>query len=121
MKTLTDQKVQGFGNEITVIDEPGHGGACHEYLITGFDPPRGQRVLAAINFQNGPVKEFGINGCQIEDLLAVNIHRLECFQAGPFSNPKNQEALEHCRSALKALQHRTLERLSRGVEGRSKE
>ncbi len=35
MRTITDHKLNGLNDalEITVLDEPGQGGACHEYEI----------------------------------------------------------------------------------------
>ena len=36
MRTVTDHKLNGLNDalEITVLDEPGQGGACHAYAIT---------------------------------------------------------------------------------------
>ena len=69
------------------LDEPNpkFGNACHKYGIrpkehTSFD----DTSFAHINFQEGPVKESGINGCHNEDLLAIVIDRLQYFQKGYF-------------------------------------
>jgi hypothetical protein len=128
MRQLTDHIVEGDSANhqltITVTDEPGSGGANHAYLITGFgtaDNPSRDGATEADNlfvlFQNGPIKEFGINGVTQEALLAIVIDRLRSFQAGPFACDANQSALEHCASALHILQGRTRERIARGVEG----
>jgi len=109
------------------IDEPGHGGACHKYHITKAQgdaensSPAGL-VLAEIEFQNGPINADGngVNGVQHEDLLAIIIDRLEGFQSGPYACVSNAHALDMCRGALIALQNRTRERMSRGVEGTHK-
>lgn len=100
------------------MDEPGQGGAFHEYFISWPSkvdglPENGVRV----NFQNGPIKEFGVNGVTQEALLAIVIDRLECFQAGPFKCKANETALTASRLALWHLQTRTRERIARGVEG----
>jgi hypothetical protein len=50
-------------------------------------------------------------------LLAVVIHRLKTFQAGPLACPWNGAAVDHLEQALEALHTRTRERLARGVEG----
>lgn len=107
------------GNTIIVVDEPGHGGACHHYgvLAQATDPV----PLCEFKFQNGPIQEVGVNGVQQEDLLAIVIDRLTAFQAGPFANSYNASALEHSQIALKALQQRTIDRLARGVEGFNKQ
>jgi hypothetical protein len=111
---------------ILAVDEPGAGGAQHAYVVGGFDsatnpsrdtldqPPEfGFSIL----FQNGPIKEAGVNGVTQEALLAVVIDRLAAFQAGPFPSDENAAALGYCELALKALHTRTRERLARGVEG----
>jgi hypothetical protein len=132
MRTLTDHIVEGDSANhqltIEVADEPGQGGANHLYLIKGFntksngsDPFTALYGTAAdhstVLFQNGPIKEFGVNGVTQEALLAIVIDRLNSFQAGPFASGDNQVALNHCLAALGALQERTRKRIARGVEG----
>ncbi len=111
-----DQAVQ---LQIEVTDEPGAGGANHEYLI--MIPPEqsktGQVNAFPISFQNGPIKEAGVNGITGEALLAIQIDRLRSFQGGPFSCRENAIALTHCEEALMWLQRRTVARIKRGVEG----
>jgi hypothetical protein len=97
---------------VTVLDEPGQGGACHDYSLRLSD---GDQWI--INFQNGSVDEAGPNGVTHEALLAVLIDRLEGFQSGQYASPFNEKALEHLRGALQALNDRTAERQLRGVEG----
>lgn len=129
MRTVTDHIVSGDQSvqlDIEVVDSPGAGGANHRYEITGFDadsnpsadgalanPNRGSVIL----FQNGPIKEAGVNGITQEALLAVVIDRLRSFQSGPFSCRENAIALTHCEDALMWLQKRTVARIKRGVEG----
>lgn len=74
-------------------------------------------VFAKIKFQEGPVKEFGINGCFIEDLLTIVIGRLEEYQRGGFPCRENEYAIYFCVQALIMLNKRTDERKKRGVEG----
>lgn len=94
------------------LDQPGAGGACHEYIVVDSD-----RILTSVSFQNGPVKESGVNGCTNEDLLAIIIDRLSGFQSGSFPCVENVEALIYLQGALEQLESRTGERSSRGVEG----
>jgi hypothetical protein len=110
----------------SATDDPGSGGACHKYHIVravseGEDKPQGE-VLAEIYFQNGPINVDGngVNGVQCEDLVAIDIDRLEGFQRGPYACNDNQEALDHLRAALECLQRRTKARIARGVEGTHK-
>ena len=131
MRTITDHIVEGDSANhqltIEVTDEPGQGGANHRYEIAGFDLASNQSRLpneqydaqfkTTIVFQNGPIKEFGVNGITQEALLAIVIDRLRSFQAGPFACEDNAIAQEHCEMALMRLQRRTRERIKRGVEG----
>jgi hypothetical protein len=121
MRTLTDHVVEGDSANhqlsIEVQDEPGQGGACHEYLISANNGARDVASGCYIHFQNGPIKEFGVNGITQEALLAVVIDRLRCFQFGTYSCRDNAIALTHCEEALMWLQRRTRERIKRGVEG----
>jgi hypothetical protein len=121
MRQLTDHIVSGdqaVQLKLNVLDEPGHGGACHKYAISWDGPVKeGPDDFIVIHFQEGPIKEFGVNGITGEALLAIEIDRLRGFQSGPFACADNQEALEHCEAALRVLQRRTLARIARGVEG----
>lgn len=123
MRKITDHKLNGLNNElhITVCDEPGNGGACHVYSIAyGFNPGTdegGGQEKCRIEFQNGPIKDVGVNGISQEALLAVIIDRLRSFQAAQYACRENAIALTKCEEALMWLQKRTQDRLRRGVEG----
>ena len=122
MRHITDHIVLGDAAPqltITVLDEPGPGGANHHYLIATPQDPQGLESGCEIGFQNGPIQEAGINGITNEALLAVVIDCLKAFQAGPFSSEYNAHALHYTEQALSALQMRTRDRIVRGVEGRS--
>ena len=115
MRQLTDHIVSGdqaMQLQIEVTDEPGAGGANHKYRI-----PVEFHGTCEINFQNGPIKESGVNGITQEALLAITIDRLRSFQNGPYKCRENAIALTHCEEALMWLQRRTVERIKRGVEG----
>jgi hypothetical protein len=133
MRTITDHIVEGDSANhqlsITVLDEPGSGGANHRYLIGGFDAAtnasseakmHGLKTATAgtvILFQNGPIKEFGVNGLTQEAMAAIIIDRLRSFQAGPFSGDYNERALTCFEEGLAWLQKRTKDRIARGIEG----
>ena len=122
-RRITTHEVSGLNEAllINVLDEPGHGGACHEYQICRCVRNTGDEnddiELCMINFQNGPIKEHGVNGISGEALLAIVRDRLECFQAGQYACETNQQALDHVVAAMEALASRTRERVERGVEG----
>lgn len=130
MRKLTDHIVEGDSSnhqlEIQVQDEPGQGGANHRYAIYGFHAhPKtnasavedDDETVLAILFQNGPIKEFGVNGITQEALLAIVADRLRGFQSGPYACDANEQALTAVQSALWHLQARTRERIARNVEG----
>lgn len=122
MRTLVEHKVNEANEalEIKVMDEPGAGGACHHYHVSGYKPENGGIALPTatlIAFQNGPIKEVGTNGLTQEVLLAICADRLRSFQAGPYACRENAVALTHIETAQMWLQKRTRERLLRGVEG----
>lgn len=119
MRQLFDHVVNPANDQltITVIDEPGHGNACHAYDIEG-----GAAVPTHIRFQNGPISVDGngVNGITHEVLLAIVADRLRSFQAGPYSCKENACALTKIEEAMHWLQQRTLARMRRGVEGTHK-
>lgn len=121
MRQLTGHQVNGC-NEVIVIevlDEPGQGGACHNYRISGLKGPLDHHPIPTIDirFQNGPLKEVGTNGITHEALLAILIDRLQGFQSGPYACEENGTALIMLQDAQASLQRRTKARVDRGVEG----
>lgn len=129
MRIINDHKINQANDtlEISVLDQPGSGGANHAYKISGFklenNPSAGDGVVhncaedAVVYFQNGPIPEVGVNGVTHEALLAIVADRLRSFQAGPFACKANACALTHIEEAQHWLQQRTIERMRRGVEG----
>jgi hypothetical protein len=129
MRTINDHIINPANDRIsiTVTDDPGQGGANHAYLvswgrektqaeISGVQPDT-SRSDVYINFQNGPIADFGVNGVTQEVLLAIVIDRLRSFQKGPYACRENDVALTKLEESLMWLQRRTIERMRRGVEG----
>lgn len=119
MRTITDHKLNGLNDAITinVLDEPGQGGACQEYEIEIDRGPDKGPLSTRISFQNGPVEEVGFNGLSQEALLAIVIDRLNSFQQGQYACRENDAAMECIQTGLMWLQKRTRDQLARGVEG----
>ena len=118
-RIITDHIVSGdqaVQLAITVTYEVGAGGANHRYHIDWSGDTTWKNSLD-IHFQEGPIKEHGVNGITQEALLAVTIDRLRSFQAVQFSCRENAIALTHIEEALMWLQRRTVARIKRGVEG----
>lgn len=117
MRKIEDHKVNPANDriEISVLDAPGAGGACHHYAVDVDGSENGIDV----KFQNGPIAEHGVNGVTHEVLLAIVADRLKAFQAGPYACAENADALTHTVEALETLKARTRARMARGVEGKS--
>ena len=77
-------------------------------------------LLAKIHFQEGPIKECGVNGVHNEDLLVIVIRRLQEFQESEFKCRENAMAITKIEEALLWLRKRTIARENRGVEGTHK-
>jgi hypothetical protein len=75
--------------------------------------------ITPIHFQNGPVKEHGVNGATSEALLAILIHRTKVLN-GNFPCDENKRAISYMENALALFEQRTRDRLNRGVEGQNK-
>lgn len=107
-------------NEVFAVDEKGNGGANHRYEVIAI-PVETDARTQYIQFQNGARKEENsIHGVLDSDLLEIVKHRLECFQAGPFSSEYNENALHHVTEALKWLNKRVEDRIARNVLGQNK-
>lgn len=74
-------------------------------------------VLSEIHFQEGPIKECGVNGVCNEDLLVMVVRRLEGFQNSEFKCRENACAITKIEEALLWLRKRTMGRENRGVVG----
>lgn len=101
-------------HHLTRIDEH-ELAAGHNYDISlpNVNPPEN---LIAIRFQNGPVKEVGVNGITNEALLAVIVHRLQELNK-QFPCRENSLAITNIEQGLMWLEQRTKNRVARGVEG----
>ncbi len=119
------ERIVTFGSqehtEVVALDEKGPGNANHSYAIRpSAKLPDGEaRWEQPLAFQNGPIKEAGVNGVMNEDLIAIVIDRMRGFQSGDYRCRDNAIALTKLEEALMWLRNRTNEREARGVEGTS--
>ena len=118
MRKIKTHLSTALNNEIDIVamDEIGPGGANHSYMLTlpGVEP-------CEINFQNGPIKEEGLNGFSNEALLAVVLDRLDGFSKGEFSCIETVLAAKLTRGALEVLKSRTARREQSGIEAKLQE
>ena len=95
-------------------------GAPHNFTVHSMETVaegKPQPFLEAIHFQEGPIKECGVNGVCNEDLIAMVICRLEHFQKTEFNCRENAVAITKLEEAMLWLRKRTMGREQRGVEG----
>ena len=88
--------------------------APHTFIV---EKIKDNEELCKIHFQEGAIKEHGINGVCNEDLIAMVIRRLEGFQDSEFNCKENEKAIEKLQESLMWLRKRTTDREVRGVEG----
>ena len=126
MRTITTHHTNDANKAIVCEADdrnPANGNASHHYKLKVYKSKSPESPLIrtnALDFQDGPIGEVGVNGITNEVLLAVIIDRLEGFQSSAYANRFNAAALMHCQEALAELEARTKEREARGVEGTHK-
>lgn len=117
---MTEREITSHNNEAIEItaDErnPDNGNASHVYTLRWHEADESGHDVD-IPFQNGPIKEVGVNGVTNEALIAIVVDRLECFQSGKHACRENALALTRLHEAQHWLEHRTRARVARGVEG----
>jgi hypothetical protein len=73
----------------------------------------------AFTLQNGPIKENGVNGCQVETMIMTSKYIIEGLNS-KFPCMENDNALYHLSMALKCIEARRKDREMRNVEGMNK-
>ena len=102
---------------VQAVDEKGSGNANHHYQVVPLVSGPNVSLLGDVNFQNGPIKEAGVNGVMNEDLIVMILDRLNGFQESQFKCRENAIAITKLEEALLWLNKRTLDRERRNVEG----
>lgn len=82
---------------------------------------RSYGIGISIEWQDGPLgrgeDRKTPNGAFVEGVIAAAIDRLEFYNAGPYRCRENSLAITKLEEALHWLDHRTVAREARGVEG----
>lgn len=73
----------------------------------------------SFTLQNGPIKEVGINGCQVDTIIHAAKTIITKLNE-QFPCKENELAINKLEMALAHLNDRTHDRIKRGVEGKSK-
>ncbi len=85
----------------------------------GFPQEYGKKSSVKFTIQSGPIKEYGINGCQIDDVISWAKEKIEEFQKA-FPCRENAIVITKLDEALLWLMKRKIDRELRKVEGLNK-
>lgn len=75
--------------------------------------------MISFRIQDGPIKENGVNGCQVDTLIHAALKILEGLNK-KFPSIDNDFAIKNLEHAINSLGRRKRDREARGVEGFSK-
>jgi hypothetical protein len=75
--------------------------------------------VVTFTIQNGPIKEVGVNGCQIDEVIEWARNTIDGFNKS-FPCRENSLAITKLDEALLWLLKRKMDRDARGVEGYNK-
>lgn len=98
----------------------------HEIKRVEWNQPDGNHIeindkCNAITFkiQNGPIKEVGVNGCQVDEIVSTALLMVKGLNK-KFPCDQNAEAMICLYGAYTWLQQRKIDREARNVEGTNK-
>jgi hypothetical protein len=83
---------------------------------SGWPQVHGEPSTVTFQVQSGPIKEFGVNGCQVDDVVAWAKEKIEGFNAA-FPCRENAIVVTKLDEALLWLGKRKADREKRNVEG----
>lgn len=120
LKTLKGiSKIDGF--DVCRIPDPDMPHDEYKRITEGkFVLINGGKNRITFQIQDGPVKESGVNGCQVDTLIDAARIILEKLN-NKLSCPENNMAIASLNDAIGFLKTRKLNRENRGVEGLDKE
>lgn len=120
MKQLKNDLLTNKYTKVYHEDEPKFNTPHHFEVTKKMIDSKGvahETLLQRVDFQEGAIKEHGVNGVMNEDLLVMVLTRLEGFQNSDFRCRENDMAITKIEEALMWLRKRTVGRENRGVEG----
>lgn len=85
----------------------------NEYIVVN-----DQDNVITFKIQQGPIKEHGVNGCQIDTLIET-ARIMICKLDEKYPCIHNKVAARQLEAAMRVLNERRIERERRGVEGTS--
>jgi len=112
---LTENHTKVYHEEDFKFNAPHHFTVTKQVGVPNGEPY--EEAIQIVNFQEGPIKENGVNGVANEDLIAMVICRIDHFQQSEFACYENDMAIAKLEESLLWLRKRTMGREKRGVEG----
>jgi hypothetical protein len=103
------QEIGGFGVKRVDWDQP----------ISNHVEINDRCNAITFSIQNGPIKENGVNGCQIDTLVETAKLIVEGLNS-QYPSDYNRRAIKGLEDCLKAFSDRKADRERRNVEGQSK-
>lgn len=68
-----------------------------------------------VTWQKGLPTDVGVNGCRVDDVLALASEKLRSYQVGSLACEENADALRAIEEALQAMDARRRRRVEQGV------
>lgn len=106
---------------MTYNADPGKNSpALHHFYFTHSLSEENGRTRSELHFQDGPIREYGVNGVTNEEVIQALVDRLNSLQEmndRKYACKENAVAITHLETALAWLNLRTKRREDRGVEG----
>ena len=87
--------------------------------LSNFIYIRNDKNSISFTLQNGPIKEVGVNGCQVDTLIEAARLIIQELN-NKFPCKENKTCLDHLSAAIQVLKDRKADREKRGVEGKNK-
>lgn len=109
MKEITEHETNVANKKLKVnAIDPADSNFGYAHCRYELNPELGKIIV--LEFQNGPVRDVGVNGITHEALIAVILDRLRAFQTGGFKCRENSLAITKLEEALMWLHKRTQNR-----------
>lgn len=115
LETLREPKIKLSGINQVIAQFPDENNHKQENCLNFIQVNHDTNEIK-FKLQDGPVKENGINGCQVTDMIAVAKHIISGLNQ-KFPDQENVNTIFHLWEALEAQGRRTANREKRGVEG----
>jgi len=111
------EKIGGFGVMESIPCPDEIAGRVNDYSAPIVVDHLRNRI--SFRIQKGPVKENGVNGCQVDTIIAAAL-RIVTKLNDNFQSDHNVKAMHCLAQALSHLEDRRKDREARGVEGLNK-